>query len=700
MPKNLLKATYLNEAKNPTKEGMWSFLFPLEGSGGFLFGLLDLRATQEDPSPLRDLFEEHLTRSAQTTGVGSHTQHRFEQMVQGINERIATSAAEPEWLLSPKDVYAIIGMAGDDAMYLTGTGDLVATFLHKTPDQRYKVFNLSRSIQTESHKPTWEKLFSVVLDGELNPGDAFLVANRELSQQIDAEDLHEVLSSLPPRSSAERIRQYFPISADISCIVLRAEEGESPASMDIHDAASSLDHLVRTRDTTTRMLESQRPRRQDWPVVARSIIKTFGKIIGASFAVAAMLLMGIIKDAFFAVGRLRHGDRKFAWGTLRGRAGERLRQAKNSVRILPRGNRRLAWTIGVFVLVLAVAIGAFSIVRSRERSRISYKALVEEVEQKRDLAQASLIYKDEEQARTLIREALALVETMPVKPSERAERQTTLRGELTALSQTLRHARSVDELTTLGSLPEGETAVLFAFDAQSAYAFTESRNVYRFDAAISSFVLLLPLPEGFGVPQRTRFDDLNGLVYVFDGYRVGRLNPPEKTFEIVPVSGLHASAKDMEYYARRVYILAPEDEQVYKHDRVGDGFGPPSGWIAARTVPLRDALSFSIDGSVWVLKADGQMVRYQNGLEESWNTPSLDPTLGSGAVLWTTEQTDYVYLVDAANARVVMIEKSSGTLTAQWEHPAFAQTRGIWEREGKIWVATSTGLHEFPLATE
>ena len=41
---------------------------------------------------------------------------------------------------------------------------VTALFLHRTPSQRYQVFNLSRSIQTEQALPTWEKAFAVVLD--------------------------------------------------------------------------------------------------------------------------------------------------------------------------------------------------------------------------------------------------------------------------------------------------------------------------------------------------------------------------------------------------------------------------------------------------------------------------------------------------------------------------------------------------------
>ncbi len=687
MRNTLLRALQINESRSKEHPHTLAIVIPFEQQSGYLFGMIDVRGVDADTNSLLNLFSEQVGRNAKTIASGNHLQHRFEQMVQSTNERIAETAASEAWKFSPGEISILLGIAGEDQLYLTGMGDLTALFLHRNEQQRYKVFNLFRGIQTEHHIPEWQKLLSVVLDGDLHPGDVFLVGNKEIPQQIDAEDLHQILVTLPPAGAAEKIRQYFPETTDLGLCILRAEEANNSAAMELSDAESSLDHFDRTKKTTSRMLEHQRPRAEDWIGGTKTTTRFVIALIVSSVNVALAMLMGLVKGTLHGSRALLRSDKKRSWGSLRLSLTKGLRRGKN---------KRLVSTIGAVILIFAIFIAVSILRKNNEREASAYRELVSDIEQTFDTASASIIYKDEDQARSLLVESLASIDRLAANSKEQQAKADELRESFNALLSDLRHTIPINELELLASLPEGEEAVLMGFDDETSYAFTASGSVYRYREETSSFERSEgEAPSNFGTPVRSRYDDANDILYLFDGRQIARFDPDQAIYEIVGIQDLAQDVKDFEYFAARVYALSPENEQVYRHDRSGSGFGTGSGWIQARTIPLRDAVSFSIDGSVWMLKAGGRIVRYQGGLEETWPNPTIDPPLPASTVLWTTDKTESLSLIDREGSRIVRINKADGKLLAQYTHEAFGNLRGLWESNNAIIVLTPVGLYQF-----
>lgn len=679
---------------------MTSLLIPLQDEIGFGFCVMDLRGIDANVEPLLRLFSEHLERSFQAVNPETNLQHRFEQITESLNETIASTHVNENWDFSANEVQAIVGLAANDQLFLTGLGDLTAAYLHREPDQRYKIYNLFRGIQTEQHRPDWSKLFTVVLDGDLHQGDVFLIGNREIPQQIEAEDLNQILVTLPPKSACEKMRQYFPIPSDLTLTVLRAESAHDADAMLISGAGSSLDHLSQTEEATSRMLEHQRPRKEDWP----KLIKRGGKMTWAltlsSVYVALAILMGLIKSALQLVKGDGTSDRKVAWRSLRTRTGS---SVKSIVTIIARGRgqrsgRQRLMTFAGTLLIVAVIMTTLVVRKNNQREEIAYQSLVQQIENLYDNASASIIYKNEDEARQMLLQGIDLISSLPTKQKDRQERATTLQESFNLSLAGLRHTTTIDALQLLASLPEGRKAATIGFDNETLYAFTTDGFVERYSASSSSFETKpVRAPEGFGTVIRSRYDDLNDEIYLFDGHQIARFDPDADTYEIVTVEGIASDITDFDIYARRIYSLSPSNEQIYRHEKTSTGFGAPSGWLQARTIPLSDAKDLSVDGSVWVFKTNGVIERYQRGFEESWSMPTIDPPLSTSITLVTSDQTTSLYLIDQENQRVIQIEKTSGTLTNQFTHEAFLHTRGILERDGKLFILTETGLYQFSL---
>ena len=696
MSKTLLKAVNLNESRSSSHRWVHSILVPLEEGAGYAIGVIDLRGIDGDTEKLLDLFVDQIEKSVNTINAQSNLQHKFEQVVQGMNDRIAETASEQRWEFEAGDINALIGIAGSEQLYLTGVGDLTALFLHKSEQQRYKVFNLFRGIQTEHHIPDWHKLFTVVLDGDIVSGDVFLIGNREIPQQIDSDELHQILVTLPPLSASEKLRQYFPIPIDLSMIVMRAEDAIDTGAMEMIDAESSLDHFERTKDTTERMLEHQRPRKKDWISATKNTFSFTSSLVISSVNVTLAILMGLVKSLLQGIKLVTKSNKKQIWKSFRTNTIDKIKQPRGQFNRLPKQNKRLLTVIISIVLIFALVIVVSVVRKNNQREKAAYKELVQDIEKTYDTASASIIYKDEDQARELLLEGLASIANLPQNSQERKTKAEDLANQFDSRLNDLRHITEVGELELLASLPEGEEVTIMGFDNETSYAFTQAGGVYKYDSENSSFMqVAVVAPENFNTPTRVRYDDLNDVLYLFDGRQLAKFDADQETFEIVDIANLTEDTKDVEYFARRIYTLSPENEQVYRHDRDGDNFGAPSGWIQARTISLRDAISLSVDGSVWLLKENGRIVRYQKGFEETWPNPIIDPPISNSTVLWTTDLIDYIYLIDTENGRIVQIDKDKGTLTQQFTHEAFRELKGMWESDGNIFVLTPAGLHKF-----
>ena len=64
--------------------------------------------------------------------------------------------------------------------------------------------------------------------------------------------------------------------------------------------------------------------------------------------------------------------------------------------------------------------------------------------------------------------------------------------------------------------------------------------------------------------------------------------------------------------------LDGSDSQIIRANKSEEGFGADNHGITSKTTSLNQAVSFILDGSLYVLKSSGQVIRFQNGSEVGW----------------------------------------------------------------------------------
>jgi hypothetical protein len=117
-----------------------------------------------------------------------------------------------------------------------------------------------------------------------------------------------------------------------------------------------------------------------------------------------------------------------------------------------------------------------------------------------------------------------------------------------------------------------------------------------------------------------------------------------------------------EYTADSLGVLAPYLDFVYslsgdtitKFSKVPDGL---DGSVWGTSSDFERAVSIAIDGAIYVLGGDGSLVSYTQGKDDKLVVAGLDKPLKSPVQVVSGFDMDNIYIADAGNNRVVVLDK-------------------------------------------
>lgn len=679
-----LKAAELREEPNDPKHENATVLRPLEGRDGFVFALVSIGTRRGAADKAAATVLEHVNRLADTFGRDANAQHRFEQFLSALNETVAERVRNGDWSVPITHFSAIVGIACDAQMFLSGTGDLAALFLHRTPEQRYQVFNLFRSIQTEQALPTWEKTFAVVLDGDIHPGDVFCVSNRDLPRFVASEELNAILSTLPPRGASAKIRQYFPANTDLSLLIVQSVDTSAPAEVAQQLASVSLDRLARTTDETASLLEDQKPKpvagimhtvqKLRVPGKRAHLGRSVARLVWSSALVAVRMLLGGARwTARTTVSLAKRDTRSHIVSAVRTRTDRGVRSVVGRFNALPRVTKTLMLaSVGIlFVLTTSITVMQRSQARSAEQA--AYQERVFAVEEAIEKAAGAVIYKDESQARKLYAEALAMAQALPTDTDARAQTAADLEARIDGAFNELRHLVNIPQPTLIGELDssQGISGRTLVEADGGPYVLASDHQLYALDAAGRTLSRVETTDGEVGIPVEAASEDGQAL-FLDDRPGVSRLDLKNKLMQITnvaPASGTRWT--DIALYGGKLYVLDQTNGQIVKYNRAGGDFDGGTRWIRARSTDLSDAVSLSIDATIFVLKQNGELVRFVGGSEVGWTQGTVDPPVSAATDVWTAPESDYVYVLEPSTQRLIVYRKENGDLVTQYRSDAF-----------------------------
>jgi hypothetical protein len=171
-------------------------------------------------------------------------------------------------------------------------------------------------------------------------------------------------------------------------------------------------------------------------------------------------------------------------------------------------------------------------------------------------------------------------------------------------------------------------------------------------------------------------------------------------------------AVDTGTYFGNLYFLLPAENQILKAAvvappasqaralRAGEGeYAEPQYWVITENPPLVDAVSMAIDGFIYVLKSDGSVLKFEKGeLVTDFGLKELDRPLANPQAIFTTIESEYLYILDAGNQRIVVTNKE-GFYESQYVYECLANLTDLFvdEAVGVIYFLDGAEVYKINL---
>ncbi|MFH0770014.1 MAG: hypothetical protein V1926_01410 [Candidatus Peregrinibacteria bacterium] len=112
------------------------------------------------------------------------------------------------------------------------------------------------------------------------------------------------------------------------------------------------------------------------------------------------------------------------------------------------------------------------------------------------------------------------------------------------------------------------------------------------------------------------------------------------------------TGKDLETYLRFLYILSPENNQIYKYERLSNRFGPSAQYNV--NGDLSKAIDMAVDGNIFVLLEGGQVVKLLRGEVQPFVIRHLPEGSMTSATKVFKVQDGNLYFLDPLHRRVIV----------------------------------------------
>jgi hypothetical protein len=192
--------------------------------------------------------------------------------------------------------------------------------------------------------------------------------------------------------------------------------------------------------------------------------------------------------------------------------------------------------------------------------------------------------------------------------------------------------------------------------------------------------------------------------------RIAQIGSSTDVRAISPAAGEFSAGDVIASYSGNVYILDTKSGLIWRYTNSGTVYSEGKSLFDPNKVNLKKSTSLAIDGSFYVLKQDGSVVKLSAGkLDTTFSLkgqPTLSQKLIQPAQIVTNEGMSSIYVLDAGSttsekstARILEFTKN-GDFIQQYAFPKdFTSVKwfDINPKDKKLWVLNGTKVSEFSL---
>jgi hypothetical protein len=152
-------------------------------------------------------------------------------------------------------------------------------------------------------------------------------------------------------------------------------------------------------------------------------------------------------------------------------------------------------------------------------------------------------------------------------------------------------------------------------------------------------------------------------------------------------------------FGGNLYLLDTVKSRIWKYVATENSFSEIREYLNPDTLPdLSQVTNMTIDGSVWLGTANGKILRFTQGKDNTFIPKGVDPIFGTKLFVYTSDEVKNIYILDSQNTRIVVLDKE-GMYLAQYRYKGTMSPMGfvVSETAKKILLPSDGKIYSIDL---
>ncbi|MCX6740956.1 MAG: hypothetical protein NTY61_00970 [Candidatus Parcubacteria bacterium] len=231
------------------------------------------------------------------------------------------------------------------------------------------------------------------------------------------------------------------------------------------------------------------------------------------------------------------------------------------------------------------------------------------------------------------------------------------------------------------------------------YCFNPTNNfIYQIDLTADKIALVSKNSSNVGYLNQVNVLDKDSIIFSYNN-GLAAFNTVSKNFSGLSLQSEQANLTidDLLIYSDKLYVLDNKNSKILRYTKTAGGFGKEESWLKS-PVNLQNAVSFAVDGSVYVLLNNGLVDKFYRGDKQSFSLKSVSPVITKPTKIITWLDSKYIYILEPVNKRLVVFDKN-GDLIKQITSSAFTNLSDVTisEKEDTAWLLNDKTIFEINL---
>ncbi|MCL5432801.1 MAG: hypothetical protein M1524_01670 [Patescibacteria group bacterium] len=152
----------------------------------------------------------------------------------------------------------------------------------------------------------------------------------------------------------------------------------------------------------------------------------------------------------------------------------------------------------------------------------------------------------------------------------------------------------------------------------------------------------------------------------------------------------------IDVYLGNVYVLDKNADKIFKFVPSGSSYSKTD--YLSETADLSSATAITVDGALYVILQDGNILKFLRGKAENFKITGLDQPFSNPNRIYTNVDFDNIYILDNVNERIVVLKKD-GSYVAQYKSRVLKDAKDfeVLEKDKKILVLSGGKIYEITI---